>query len=354
MSENILITTYTFHQRQYLMKLNSANCLELVLTDKQTGEEWECSYDVAYIEDLTRKTGNFKQFEIFTTMLKSGLLKTTECISLDLLTYEDLESMRVRKVKSSSRVNMNSNNRRYLIVTYSVEFDKIKYPIPLEYCGLPDPAILQATVRKLEAKLKRAEEALCTKNDHNERRHTKTLERRIDELTIENNHLTGEVKRLARLLSRNPRSQVQELQNAIIQLEKSVQFERHSHHRLVQKLQSDKMMLADELERCRKSERALRCKMQIPVKNNQTNKKIKKTPNVYDTMECRRNITKATQRSRSASPRLIRQDKPFDSNRRPSKLQPQSRSSSASMRQSPKYEVEDHPLPLKIAVPHQV
>uniref|UniRef100_A0A1Y1KR91 Uncharacterized protein n=2 Tax=Photinus pyralis TaxID=7054 RepID=A0A1Y1KR91_PHOPY len=178
MSENILITTYTFHQRQYLMKLNSANCLELVLTDKQTGEEWECSYDVAYIEDLTRKTGNFKQFEIFTTMLKSGLLKTTECISLDLLTYEDLESMRVRKVKSSSRVNMNSNNRRYLIVTYSVEFDKIKYPIPLEYCGLPDPAILQATVRKLEAKLKRAEEALCTKNDHNERRHTKTLERR--------------------------------------------------------------------------------------------------------------------------------------------------------------------------------
>ncbi|KAK5648605.1 hypothetical protein RI129_003497 [Pyrocoelia pectoralis] len=336
MSENILITTYTFHHKQYLLKLNSANCLEIVLTDKQTGEEWECSYDIAYIENLTRKTGNFKQFEIFTTMLKSGLLKTSECISLDLLTLEDLESMKVRKVKSSSRINTNgNNNRRYLIVTYSVEFDKIKYPITLEYCGLPDPAILQATVKKLETKLKKTEEELSTK--HNGRRYIKSLERRIDELTMENNHLNDEVKRLAKTLNKSPIGQVQVLQKAIMQLEKSVQTERNSHHRLVQKLQSDKMQLVHELERSKKSEKELKYKIQslsqITIKNKQNNnQKIKKSPSIYNTKDsCTRNI-KLTQRSRSASPRLIRSDKQRAVDRRSQqcKQQPISRSSSAS------------------------
>ncbi|XP_017778832.1 PREDICTED: coiled-coil domain-containing protein 61-like isoform X2 [Nicrophorus vespilloides] len=137
--------------------MNVANCyLELSITDKQSGEEWQCSYDSAYIENLTRKTGNFKQFDIFTTMLKSGFLKTSECISLDLLTYEDLESLRIRRIKSHTSRTMLSKekcNRRYLILIYNVEFDRILYPLPLEYCGPPDPSVLQATIRKLEMEL---------------------------------------------------------------------------------------------------------------------------------------------------------------------------------------------------------
>lgn len=101
------------------------------------------------IENLTHKTGNYKQFDVFVAMLQSGLLKvtftlwfyksnlystsviisnlqTSESITLDLLTFEDLELLRSRKVDSNSvsTISNKSNNRRYLILTYTVEFDR--------------------------------------------------------------------------------------------------------------------------------------------------------------------------------------------------------------------------------------
>ncbi|KAF2899743.1 hypothetical protein ILUMI_06427 [Ignelater luminosus] len=180
MCDSNLITTYSFHGRPFLVKMSVVNCsLELILTDKQTGEEWECNYDVSYIENLTRKTGNFKQFQIFTAMIRSGLLKTSDCICLDLLTYEDLEALRIRRIRNhhSSRT-VNQCNRRYLIVTYSVEFDKINYPLPLQYCGFPDPIILQDTIRRLELELSKANEELEQRNHSNEKQKIKMLQNR--------------------------------------------------------------------------------------------------------------------------------------------------------------------------------
>ncbi|PSN55133.1 Coiled-coil domain-containing protein 61 [Blattella germanica] len=115
------------------MNIINGNSLYLCVTDKYTSEDWQCTYDASYIENLTHKTGNFKQFDIFTTMLKSGLLKTSECITLDLLTYEDLEQLRSRQIMGrtfttprsfqSNHINPNVN-RRFLILTYTVEFDR--------------------------------------------------------------------------------------------------------------------------------------------------------------------------------------------------------------------------------------
>lgn len=94
---------------------------------------------------MTHKTGNYKHFDVFVAMLQSGLLKvkfefkfsnqikskefklqTSESITLDLLTFEDLELLRARKFERSSCSNLGntSNNRRYLILTYTVEFDR--------------------------------------------------------------------------------------------------------------------------------------------------------------------------------------------------------------------------------------
>ncbi|KAF5270205.1 hypothetical protein FQA39_LY08419 [Lamprigera yunnana] len=341
---DILITTYTFHNRQYLVKMSNDKCLELVLTDKQTGEEWESTFDVAYIEKLTRKTGNFKQFHIFATMLKSGLLKvTTECITLDLFTYKDLELMSLRKVKSNSKVNRNlNNNRRYLILTYSVEFDKINYPLPLEYCGLPDPTILQATIRKLESELKLAHKELNSHDSNSsDKKYIRTLEKRINDLIVENVDLCKEVKYLTNLPNKSPKGEVETLQKAITKLEKSIKYERNFHHKLVEKLQNDKEELANQLERSKRNERMLKQKLQnfnqgnLNVKNrsetnfvinreNELRKKISKTSDVYD----------VKRRSRSASPRIIHVDNRQNLTNKylRNRSQSQSRSSSISNR----------------------
>lgn len=93
MTEPNLISSVILQGREYLVKMNVCNrCLDLLISDKQSGEEWQCSYDhsckhkvlifsyifqdiVVDIENLTHKTGNFKQFDVFIAMIKSGLLK---------------------------------------------------------------------------------------------------------------------------------------------------------------------------------------------------------------------------------------------------------------------------------------
>ena len=103
------------------------------------------------IEELTRKTGNFKKFTVFLNMLESAITKSSDSVILDLLTYEDLESMWEKKLGSNrgKRDITKPEAKRYLILTYNVEFDRIHYPLALSYCGSPDPTILQEIIRKL-------------------------------------------------------------------------------------------------------------------------------------------------------------------------------------------------------------
>ncbi|XP_035034003.1 centrosomal protein CCDC61 isoform X1 [Hippoglossus stenolepis] len=132
--------------------------LMVEISDSLTADQWRGEFDPAYIEDLTRKTGNFKQFPIFCSMLESAVRKMSDSVTLDLLTYADLELLRNRKAGVVSRPRGHQQSsaltaKRYLILIYTVEFDRIHYPLPLPYVGKPDPAALQKEVRALRAEL---------------------------------------------------------------------------------------------------------------------------------------------------------------------------------------------------------
>ncbi|KAM6038290.1 LOW QUALITY PROTEIN: centrosomal protein CCDC61 [Chlamydotis macqueenii] len=111
-----------------------------------TAEQWRGEFDAAFIEDLTRRTGNFKQFGIFCSMLESALTQTGRSVSLELLTYADLETLRSQKAGTCARRSPPAASplgaKRYLILVYSVEFDRIHYPLPLPYAGRLDGAAL--------------------------------------------------------------------------------------------------------------------------------------------------------------------------------------------------------------------
>ena len=91
------------------------------------------------IEELTRKTGNYKQFAVFLSMLESAISKASESVSLDLLTYSDLEALRSKKLGTSSSLAPSPSKqlqaKRYLILTYTVEFDRwtTSPPLPVLY-----------------------------------------------------------------------------------------------------------------------------------------------------------------------------------------------------------------------------
>lgn len=56
-----------------------------------------------------------------------AFLQTSETVSLDLLTYQDLEILRSKKSGGGGRGTSAANglnSKRYLILTYTVEFDR--------------------------------------------------------------------------------------------------------------------------------------------------------------------------------------------------------------------------------------
>lgn len=42
-----------------------------------------------------------------------------------------------------------NSSKRYLILTYAVEFDRVHYPLPLALVQSPTPDVLQRTIRRL-------------------------------------------------------------------------------------------------------------------------------------------------------------------------------------------------------------
>ena len=101
-------------------------------------------HHAADIEDITAKTGNFKKFAVFVKMLLSAVKQASDSVFVDLLTYQDLEVLKSRKTGQAppSRPSP-ANNKRYLILTYAAEFDRVHYPLPLVFEESPDPQYLK-------------------------------------------------------------------------------------------------------------------------------------------------------------------------------------------------------------------
>jgi coiled-coil domain-containing protein 61 len=110
----------------------------------------------ADIEDITSKTGNFKKFPVFVKMLVSAVKQQSDSVFIDLLTYQDLELLKSKKNKGAAQQQarpMQTNNKRYLILTYAAEFDRVHYPLPLMFETNPDPERMRHIIKELRSQL---------------------------------------------------------------------------------------------------------------------------------------------------------------------------------------------------------
>ncbi|KAF7696938.1 centrosomal protein CCDC61 [Silurus meridionalis] len=236
--------------------------LTVEISDIVTADQWSGEFDPAYIEDLTRKTGNFKQFPIFCSMLESAVSKTSESVTLDLLTYSDLELLRNRKagVVGRPRAQQQSpalSTKRYLILIYTVEFDRIHYPLPLPYIGKPDPATLQREIRALRAELN----AIRMQGDHAvPDQETRRLRAELAVVREEKNALAEALERL-RTAGTGSNSGARGLREALRSLEEQLLRERAKSQRSASKRDQEQRHLMEQLEDLRASERALRIRV---------------------------------------------------------------------------------------------
>ncbi|XP_006810154.1 coiled-coil domain-containing protein 61 isoform X2 [Neolamprologus brichardi] len=234
------------------------------ISDSMTADQWKGEFDPAYIEDLTRKTGNFKQFPIFCSMLESAVRKTSDSVTLDLLTYADLELLRNRKAGVVSRPRSHQQPsaltaKRYLILIYTVEFDRIHYPLPLPYVGKPDPAVLQKEIRALRAEL-----SALTSHGVN-----KSADLEIQRLRAELALVKEEKESMAKVLERlqlsgsDPTSGREDwrMRDVVRTLEEQLVKERAKSQRSMSKRCQEQRLLGEQLEELRASECALRVRV---------------------------------------------------------------------------------------------
>jgi coiled-coil domain-containing protein 61 len=65
-------------------------------------------------------------------MLVSALTGTSDSVHIDILTHHDLEVQALRKSGTSNKItDPKFINKRYIIMSYMAEFDKVHYPLPL-------------------------------------------------------------------------------------------------------------------------------------------------------------------------------------------------------------------------------
>ncbi|XP_068456119.1 centrosomal protein CCDC61 isoform X2 [Clinocottus analis] len=260
-----VIEDIVFRGVEFSVKIEVDKGLLIVeISDSMTADQWRGDFDPAYIEDLTRKTGNFKQFPIFCSMLESAVRKMSDSVTLDLLTYADLELLRNRKAGVISRPHGHQQSsvltaKRYLILIYTVEFDRIHYPLPLPYVGKPDPAALQKEVRALKAEL-------STVSSHGVH---KSAELEIQRLRAELALVKEQKDAMAKVLERlqgggggpAPGREDWRFRDVVRTLEEQLVKERAKSQRSASKRCQEQRLLMEQFDELRASECALRVRV---------------------------------------------------------------------------------------------
>ena len=124
--------------------------LTVLAEELETGVQWKGTFQQGFIEEVTRKTGNFKRFAVFLRMVTAAIDGSSRSVLLELISQAQMEALRSKK--HSADAVSHSPARLYLILTYNVEFDKVHYPLPLLQVE-PTPAELALTVRQLRLQI---------------------------------------------------------------------------------------------------------------------------------------------------------------------------------------------------------
>eukprot|EP00730_Choanoeca_flexa_P014097 TRINITY_DN6035_c0_g1_i1.p1 TRINITY_DN6035_c0_g1~~TRINITY_DN6035_c0_g1_i1.p1 ORF type:complete len:531 (+),score=52.28 TRINITY_DN6035_c0_g1_i1:70-1662(+) len=130
-----------------------SSVLLIKVEDELTTEAWNGSFTAQYVEELAQKAGNYKSFRTFVDMLCKALVATTASLELHWLTQSDLQALYAKRQHTFHPINsVTAIERRYLILTYNAEYDRVHFPLPLNSTGPPDTAILTAKLRELAAR----------------------------------------------------------------------------------------------------------------------------------------------------------------------------------------------------------
>ncbi|RKP21393.1 hypothetical protein ROZALSC1DRAFT_20557 [Rozella allomycis CSF55] len=142
--ENLILRDIPY---RICMRANS-NKIYIQLLDKFTGDLFSNELNAEYIEEMTKKTGNYKKFNLFVDMVASAIhrkviyiethIGKNSTVGFDLLNPSDIETLKGTK-RSSINTDLD-RLKKYLVLNYAVAYDRyhyfqngfrVHYPLPL-------------------------------------------------------------------------------------------------------------------------------------------------------------------------------------------------------------------------------
>ncbi|KNE68867.1 hypothetical protein AMAG_13506 [Allomyces macrogynus ATCC 38327] len=160
-------------------------------------DAWTADVTADYVEAMTRKAGNAKQFSVFVEMLFKSMAQGDPCVALDVLTADDLTALKARTAPGarSTAIPLNEQ-KRYLILTYTSAYDRVHYPLPLAYHPAHhEPTTLIRMLKALQAENKHLRHQLHRPEQHMGPNQVVLDAHVVDELYAHAQHLAEEVSR---------------------------------------------------------------------------------------------------------------------------------------------------------------
>lgn len=151
----------SFHDTEYILSVSGDNeSLSIEVEHAQDGRRWRAKFAARFIEEITQRTGNAKAFDVFVRMLLSALAQESDSVYLDILTARDLEMLRRHanpQGPPATTSTASQSDKRYMILTYRAEFDKVHYPLPLAMDEQSEEDRLRSMVERLRTQLSQAQ-----------------------------------------------------------------------------------------------------------------------------------------------------------------------------------------------------
>eukprot|EP00933_Yihiella_yeosuensis_P028899 TRINITY_DN22672_c0_g1_i3.p1 TRINITY_DN22672_c0_g1~~TRINITY_DN22672_c0_g1_i3.p1 ORF type:complete len:609 (+),score=129.30 TRINITY_DN22672_c0_g1_i3:53-1879(+) len=154
----------TFHETPYVLSISGDNeSLAIEVEHAEDSRRWRAKFAARFIEEITQRTGNAKKFDVFVRMLLSALAQESDAVYLDVLTARDLEMLRrhANPQGPPTTSTAGQSDKRYMILTYRAEFDKVHYPLPLPLDERTEEETLRATVARLRNELSQAHSSIA-------------------------------------------------------------------------------------------------------------------------------------------------------------------------------------------------
>ena len=118
------------HNYKIGIETKGSNTFGIDLVDEDSMNRWSADFSASYIKNITRKVGSEKRISVFWRMLQTALEGSSNEVSFDVLTTQDVKNM--QKKASQDLTAPVRDDKRYIIITQTTEFEQIKYPLLLQ------------------------------------------------------------------------------------------------------------------------------------------------------------------------------------------------------------------------------